>query len=86
MCKQCGLAIYRDIASATNIMSKFLLLKQDQGWSTKQNLLHQPSVNEELFQLRWNGFQRQTVKGKTKVPLQTFTFVEFGELVGSSIL
>ncbi|MHA1452340.1 MAG: RNA-guided endonuclease InsQ/TnpB family protein [Promethearchaeota archaeon] len=46
----CGNRIDRDLNSAINIMKKYLYLKQS------ESLLHQPSVNEESFLHKWNGF------------------------------
>ncbi len=40
----------RDLNSAVNIMKKYLYLRHS------ENLLHQPSVNEESFLKQWNGF------------------------------
>ena len=46
----CGNQIDRDLNSSVNIMKKFLYLKQS------ESLLHQPSVYEESFLRKWNGF------------------------------
>ena len=80
-CRNCGYQENRDLASAINILASFYLQKEHYD-----NLLHEPSVNEESFFTQWKGFLRQTVNGKTKVPLATFTWLEFGELVGSPVL
>ncbi len=80
-CSNCGYQEDRDLASSINIMASFYLQKP-----CFDNLLHNPSVNEESFFCQWKGFLRQTVNGKTKVSLARFTWLEFGELVGSSVL
>lgn len=54
---ECGNQMDRDLNSAINIMVKFLIMKQAHSWDF---LLHEPSVNEELFQQDWNGFLRHT--------------------------
>ncbi|MHA1672732.1 MAG: zinc ribbon domain-containing protein [Promethearchaeota archaeon] len=46
----CGNKIDRDLNSAVNIMKKYLYIKQSEA------LLHQPSVYEESFLRKWNGF------------------------------
>jgi putative transposase len=46
----CGNQIDRDLNSAVNIMKKYLYLKH------ADSLLHQPSVYEESFLRKWNGF------------------------------
>ncbi len=46
----CGNQMDRDLNSAVNIMKKYLYLRHS------ENLLHQPSVNEESFLKQWNGF------------------------------
>jgi len=83
ICSNCGLSLDRDLASSINILVKFYILKQNGQW---EDLLQEPSVNEESFLQKWNGFLRQTVKGKTKVSLSSFSLIEFGEPVGSPIL
>ncbi len=74
--RNCGLEIDRDLAAAINILAKFYLTKGD-----FENLLHEPSVNEESFFLVWKGFLRQTAEGKTKVPIADF-WQRFGGLAG----
>ena len=81
ICRNCGYQGDRDLASTINILASFYLQKE-----SFDNLLHEPSVNEESFFTQWKGFLRQTVNGKTKVSLATFTWLEFGELVGSPVL
>jgi putative transposase len=81
VCSNCGLQIDRDLAASINLLASFYLQKR-----TFANLLHEPSVNEESFLLKWKGFLRQTVKGKTRISLSTFTCSEFDELVGSPVL
>ncbi len=50
-------------------------------------LLHEPAVNAESYHpARWSGLLRQTVDGKTRVALAPGMGLEFGELVGSSVL
>lgn len=46
----CGNRIDRDLNSAINIMKKYLYLLRS------GSLLHQPSVYEEFFLRKWNGF------------------------------
>ena len=46
----CGNRIDRDLNSSVNIMKKYLYLKHS------ESLLHQPSVYEESFLRKWNGF------------------------------
>ncbi len=46
----CGNHIDRDLNSAINLMKKYLYFK------FTDSLLHQPSVNEESFLHKWNGF------------------------------
>jgi putative transposase len=46
----CGNQLDRDLNSAVNIMKKYLYLKH------AESLLHQPSVYEESFLRKWNGF------------------------------
>ena len=77
--RNCGLEIDRDLAAAINILAKFYLTKGD-----FENLLHEPSVNEESFFLVWKGFLRQTAEGKTKVPIADF-WQRFGGLAGKMI-
>ena len=77
--RNCGLEIDRDLAAAINILAKFYITK-----GHFENLLHEPSVNEESFFLRWKGFLRQTAEGKTKVPIVAF-WQRFGGLAGKEI-
>ncbi len=51
----CGNRIDRDLNSAINIMLKFFTVKHKYDF-----LSHKSSVNEESFQLQWNGFLRHT--------------------------
>jgi len=46
----CGNRIDRDLNSSINIMKKYLYEKRS------EDLLHQPSLNEESFLRKWNGF------------------------------
>lgn len=79
-CSNCNYRIDRDLASAINILAKFYIEKD-----SFDNLLHEPSVNEESFFQKWNGFLRQTVEGKTKVSLSSY-WLRFGGFVGSLVL
>ena len=81
VCDNCGYQQDRDLASSINLLASFYLQKP-----RFDNLLHEPSVNEESFFCQWKGFLRQTVNGQTKVPLASFTWLEFSELVGSPVL
>jgi putative transposase len=81
VCSNCGYQADRDLAAAINILASFYLQKP-----RFDNLLQESSVNEESFFCQWKGFLRQTVNGKTKVPLAMFTWLEFSELVGSPVL
>ncbi len=74
-CGNCDYSNDRDLASSTNLLASFFIQKD-----RFDDLLHEPSVNEELFLLRWKGFLRQTAKGKTKVPMTGF-WSRFGGLV-----
>ena len=74
--RNCGLIIDRDLAAAINILAKFYLTK-----TSYENLLHEPSVNEESFFQLWKGFLRQTAEGKTKVSLTDY-WARFGGLAG----
>ena len=80
VCSNCNYRIDRDLASAINILAKFYLQKD-----SFDNLLHEPSVNEESFFQQWNGFLRQTAEGKTKVSLSSY-WLRFGGLAGSPVL
>ena len=71
--------LIRDLAAAINILAKFYLTK-----TSFENLLHEPSVNEESFFQIWKGFLRQTAEGKTKVPIADF-WQRFGGLAGKEI-
>ncbi|MFX1500303.1 MAG: RNA-guided endonuclease InsQ/TnpB family protein [Promethearchaeota archaeon] len=51
----CGNHIDRDLNSAINIMTRFLVSKKEY-----EILSHEPSVDEESFLTRWNGFLRHT--------------------------
>ena len=51
----CGNHIDRDLNSAINIMTRFLLVKRECDF-----LSHESSVDEESFLSRWNGFLRHT--------------------------
>ncbi|MFW9996858.1 MAG: zinc ribbon domain-containing protein, partial [Candidatus Odinarchaeota archaeon] len=74
-CGNCGYSNKRDLASSTNLLASFYIQKD-----RFEGLLHEPSVNEELFLLRWKGFLRQTAKGKTRVSIAGF-WQRFGGLV-----
>ncbi|MFW9990696.1 MAG: RNA-guided endonuclease InsQ/TnpB family protein [Candidatus Odinarchaeota archaeon] len=74
-CGNCGYTDYRDVASSTNLLASFYIQKD-----RFEGLLHEPSVNEELFLLRWKGFLRQTANGKTEVSIAGF-WQRFGGLV-----
>ncbi|MFW9988093.1 MAG: RNA-guided endonuclease InsQ/TnpB family protein [Candidatus Odinarchaeota archaeon] len=51
----CGNHIDRDLNSAINIMTRFLILKHNYDF-----LSHKSSVNEESFLIQWNGLLRYT--------------------------
>jgi putative transposase len=74
-CGNCGYSNDRDLAASLNLLASFLVQKD-----RFDDLLHEPSVNEDLFLLKWKGFLRQTAKGKTKVSLASF-WQRFGGLV-----
>jgi putative transposase len=80
VCSNCTYRMDRDLASAINILAKFYLEKD-----AFDNLLYEPSVNEESFFQQWNGFLRQTAEGKTKVSLSSY-WLRFGGLAGSPVL
>ena len=83
-CCNCGYTNDRDLASSTNLLASFYIQK-DTFAEKVDGLLHEPSVNEELFLLHWKGFLRQTANGKTKVALSNY-WGRFGRLVGSPVL
>ncbi len=61
---ECGNQIDRDLNSAINIMVKFLKLKE---LGEFEFLSHEPSVDEERFLQKWDGFLRHTANPAEKV-------------------